>query len=98
MISTLTFIFSGAIFLYALLLVWTKDINLIRRHYAVKMKNKKVYATQFAKVLALTAIALALMGLLGFITENGLYLVGVFIVSFVVCIRIGIKFIEGTYK
>ena len=68
----LMFIFSGAILLYALLLAWTKDVGLIRRSYAAKMKDRKKYAVQFAKVLALTSIAPALTGMAGFVTENGL--------------------------
>ena len=66
----LMFIFSGAILLYALILAWTKDIGLIRRSYGAKIKDRKVYAVQFAKVLALTAIAPALSDLVGFVTEN----------------------------
>ena len=90
----LMFIFSGAILLYALLLAWTKDIGLIRRSYAVKIKNRKKYAVQFAKVLALTAIAPALTGLVGFVSESVLCLGVIFIASFVVCIRAGIKLMK----
>ena len=91
----LMFIFSGAILLYALLLAWTKDVGLIRRSYAAKMKNKRTYAVQFAKVLALTAIAPALTGLAGFVTENVLCLGLIFIVSLIVCVRVGIKLMKG---
>ena len=90
----LMFIFSGAILLYALLLAWTKDIGLIRRSYAVKIKNRKKYAVQFAKVLALTAIAPALTALAGFVTESGLCMGAAFVVSLAICIRIGIKFMK----
>ncbi len=92
--AILMFIFSGAILLYALLLAWTKDIGLIRRSYAAKIKNRKKYAVQFAKVLALTAIAPALTGLIGFVTENGLCMGTAFVISFIVCIRFGIKFMK----
>ena len=95
MMSILMFLFSGAILLYALLLAWTKDIRLIRRNYAAKIKNKKLYAVQFAKVLAFTAVAPALTGLTGFITENVFVLGAIFIVSFIVCIKVGIKLMNS---
>ena len=59
-------IFSGAILFYALLLAWTKDVGLIGRSYSAKMNDRKKYAVQFTKVLALTAVAplsLAWLGL-----------------------------------
>ncbi|MBR0075270.1 MAG: hypothetical protein IJP96_05915 [Synergistaceae bacterium] len=90
MISTLMFIFSGAILFYALLLAWTKNIGLIMRSYAAEISNKKQYAVKFAKILASTAIAPAITGLTGLITENVLFLGIVFVVSFIVCIKIGI--------
>ena len=90
MISTLMFIFSGAILFYALLLAWTKNIGLIMRSYAAEISNKKQYAVKFAKILASTAIAPAITGFTGLITENVLFLGIVFVVSFIVCIKIGI--------
>ena len=92
--SILMLIFSGAILLYALILAWTKDVGLIRRSYAVKMKNKKLYAVQFAKVLAIISIAPLLTGLAGLVIENGFVLAAVLIVSFVICARIGIKLMK----
>ena len=77
-----------------MILAWTKDIGLIRRSYSAKIKDRKVYAVQFAKVLALTAIAPALAGLVGFVTENVLYFGLILIISFVVCIRVGIKLMK----
>ena len=88
-------IFSGAILLYALLLAWTKDIRLIRRSYAAKIKNKKAYAVQFAKVLALTSLAPLSAALVGFLTDNSLCLVITIVVSFIICIKIGVKMVGG---
>ena len=90
----LMFIFSGVILLYALLLAWTKDVGLIRRSYAAKMKDKRTYAVQFAKVLALTAIAPALTALAGFVTESGLCMGITFVVSLTICIRLGVKLMK----
>ena len=98
MISTLMFIFSAAILFYALLLAWTKDIGLIRRSYAAEIKNKKQYAINFAKILAFTALAPAMTGLAGLMTENILFLGVVFVASFVICIKIGIKLFMGEEK
>ncbi|MBQ7193645.1 MAG: hypothetical protein IJR98_04675 [Synergistaceae bacterium] len=59
------------------------------------MNNRKKYAVQFAKVLALTAIAPALTGLAGFVTENVLFLGATFVLSLIVCLRIGAKLMKG---
>ena len=88
------FIFSGAILFYALLLAWTKDVGVIRRSYAAKMNDRKKYAVQFAKVLAMTAVAPALTGLAGFVTENVLFLGTTFVISLIMCVRIGIKLMK----
>lgn len=93
--SILMLIFSGAILLYALILAWTKDIGLIRRNYAVKIKDKKVYAVQFAKVLAIISIAPLLTGLAGLVIKNGFALAAMLIVSFVICVRIGVKLMKN---
>ena len=89
------FIFSGAILFYALLLAWTKDVGLIRQSYAAKMNDRKKYAVQFAKVLALTAAAPALTGLAGFVTENVLLLGATFVLCLIMCVRIGVKLMKG---
>ena len=88
-------IFSGAILFYALLLAWTKDVGLIRRSYAAKMNDRKKYAVQFAKVLAMTAVAPALTGLDGFVTENVLLLGTTFVLCLIMCVRIGVKLMKG---
>jgi len=90
--SILMFIFSGAILLYALLLGLTKDIKLIPRNYAVKIKNKKRYAVQFAKITAVVSIAPALTGAISLFTQNIFCIIGMLILSFILCIRAGIRF------
>ncbi|MBR2209087.1 MAG: hypothetical protein IJ859_09810 [Synergistaceae bacterium] len=93
--SILMFMFSGVIFLYALLLAWTKDITLVRRHYAVKMKDKKRYAVQFAKLLAVVSIAPALAGIAGIFTENVFCAMGIFIIGLIVCIKKGLPLMKS---
>ena len=63
--SILVFCFSGALLLYAGLLAVTKDVTLIPRHRKAKIKNRRAYALQFAKIMALVAAAPLLGGLAG---------------------------------
>ena len=59
--SVLMLIFAAALFLYAAILAITKDYNMLpyRARVSVKPKNPKKYAVQLAKVIALTALAIA---------------------------------------
>ena len=61
----LLFAFSAMIFLYAGLLFVTKDIKLVTRSGAAKVRDPKRYAVQFSKVLAIVAVAPLLSGLVG---------------------------------
>jgi len=92
--SILMFIFSGAILLYALLLAWTKDVNLIRRHYAAKIKDEKKYAVQFAKLLAVVAAAPALAGIAGMFTENFIFVIIVFVLALICSIKAGLPLMK----
>ena len=64
-LSILMFAFSGGLLLYAALLYLSKDVNMIPRSYAAKIADKRRYATQFAKVIALVALAPAYGGIVG---------------------------------
>ncbi|MBQ9516454.1 MAG: hypothetical protein IJR60_00055 [Eubacterium sp.] len=57
--SILMAVFGGAILLFAAVLGITKDMKMLQRRYRVsaKMKDEKLYATQLAKCIALTALA-----------------------------------------
>ena len=66
--SILMFIFSGALLLYAGL-VAVFGVTLILRHWAAEIKDEKAYARRFAKILALTALAPALSGVVGLLTD-----------------------------
>lgn len=59
--SILMFIFSGAILLYAALMAVTKDYNMLpyRSRQSVKPKNPEKYMVQLAKIVALTALGIA---------------------------------------
>ena len=57
--SILMLFFGIGILIYAAILGITKDMKMLQRRYRVsaKMKDEKLYATQLAKCVALTAIA-----------------------------------------
>lgn len=92
-LTILMFIFSGMLYLYALILFLTKDSRLICFDYMVKMKNRKKYARQFAKVIALVATVPILTGLAG-IMSTGLA-ISVFVVGLIITIWIGTKWMEN---
>ena len=54
--SILMFCFAGALLLYGILLVATKDSGLIPRADSAEMKDKKAYAAQFGKVICATSL------------------------------------------
>ena len=60
--SILMFCFSGALFLYAVLLYITKDYKLIPRGYVSKTDDKQAYTKQVAEIVALVAVAPAHCG------------------------------------
>lgn len=80
---------------YALIIGLTKDIKLIARHYAVKTKDKKKYAVQSAKLLAVVSIAPALSGIAGLFTDSVLIVIGALVIGFIVCFRAGVPLMKG---
>ena len=64
--SILMGIFSLALLLYAGLMAWSKDYEMLpyRAKNAIRPKDPEHYMTQLAKVVALTALAPALSALL----------------------------------
>lgn len=94
--SVLMFCFAGMILIYALM-VWHGGFNMIFRHWAVKVNDKKAYARRFAKILAIVAIAPALSGLAGVIVdmeESPFLPMVVFAVGLPVAIWLGVKMTE----
>ena len=88
--SIIMLVFGGAMMFYAGLLALTKDVGLIPKTHAASIPDKKHYASQFAKTIAIIAAAplvSAAAGLFG----NGIVNAVVAIVSFVVCFIIAIK-------
>ena len=87
--SIIMFCFSGAILLYAGIMGLTGDSSMLRKQWAVNIDDKKAYARKVAKILAITALAPALGGVVGlFSTLAGL--IALF-VGLVVFIWLGVK-------
>ncbi len=95
--SILMFCFSAGILIFAGILAAAKDPTLIPRHYSVKIKNKKRYATQFAKVLTVTAAAPFAAGITGLIWNAEQTLIPailVLIASFFICMYFAAKIMD----
>ena len=90
--STLMFFFSGALFLYAVLLYTTKDHKLIPRNYAAKTGDKKAYARQVAEIVALVAVAPAHCGYVALFSMS--WSVVVLILETILAIWVGTKIVE----
>ena len=89
--AILMFCFSGALFLYAVILALTRDPKMIRRHYAARMENPRAYAAIFAKIMALVALAPAASGIAALVCgSDSVYPVRVLIGGFVLAITIGV--------
>ena len=60
--SIFMFIFAGAILVYAAIMAISKDYNMLpyRSRVSVKPKNPQKYMVQLAKIVALTAVAIAI--------------------------------------
>lgn len=95
--SILMFCFAAALALYGALVAQGRP-DLIRRRWAVKMKNPKAYAKQFGKVIALVSLAplsSGIVGLLFDINRRPLLPVATLIIVMVVCIWIGVRWMEN---
>ena len=87
--SILMGIFAAALLLYAGLMALTKDYKILpyRSQMAVTPKDPEHYTVQFAKVIALVALAPALSALVGL--WNGMAAVAVLIIGVVFFIWLG---------
>ena len=90
--SIIMFCLSAGILLYALLIRFG-GYSFIPRNWYTKPKDKKVYAIQFAKMLAFVAIAPAVSGFIGLAGEGAMTVALVVLLGgFVALLIIGIKF------
>ena len=93
-LSILLLCFSAALFLYAWILYRTQNSKLIAYDYAVKMKDPKAYARQFAKVIALVATAPLLSALVGLFTDSGKWTFRVLLGGVILAIAIGVDMMK----
>ena len=92
--SILMFCFAGALLLYGVLLVATKDPGLIPRADAVEMKDKKAYAAQLGKIVCATSLAPLTSGLIAWNGQHFGYAMIMLVVGFVICIWEGTKMMK----
>jgi len=90
--SMLMFCFSGALFLYAVLLYMTKDYKLISYDYTLKTDDKNAYARQVAEIVALVAVAPAHCGYVALFSMG--WSVVVLVVEMVLAIWVETKIME----
>ena len=91
--SIMMMIFGGMLLLYAGMVAASKSTELIPRDYAAKMRDKKLYAKQFSKLLALIALPFIISGLVGLTLIYWLAVV-VFVVAMVFAIIQGGKIMK----
>ena len=94
--TILLFCLAGLLLLYAGIVALTKSSLLIPRDFAAKIDDRKKYVSRFARVLALVALSPALAGLSG-LFFSGVVPVIVFLVSFVLLMRRGIRWMDEFY-
>ena len=88
--SILMFWFAGALAVYGLLLILTKDIGLVPRSDSSEIKDKKGYAKQLGKIVLATSLAPLSSALIAWNGRTMLALAMLFI-GFAVCIREGVR-------
>ena len=89
--SILMVLFALALLLYAALIGLTRDAALIPKMGAVKVKNPKRYAWQFAKTMAIVALAPAASALVGLLLGPMAGLIAL-LPAMVVCIALGVRY------
>ena len=81
----LMFCFSGALLLYSILLVKTKNIALIPHVDKAKIQDKQAYAKQFGKAVAVISLAPAVSGIL-WLTGAVRRSIAFLVLGFILCV------------
>lgn len=92
--SILMFCFALGLLLYAVAIALSGSTELIPRSEMVKVRDRKRYARQFAKTLAIVALGPAVSGLIGLLLGPGLGTIAL-VPAMVVCIWVGVRFSSG---
>lgn len=90
------FAFAALHLIYAGIMYLTKDSKMVMRDYAVNMKDKKAYARQFSKVVALFALSPILSGIAAMVWSIGVGLI-VLVLASIVLLAIGTRSMKGFY-
>ena len=88
------FCFAGALLLYGVLLIATKNIGLVPKSDAAEIKDKKAYAKQLGKILCATSLAPLTSGLIAWNGQHFGYAMIMLVVGFVICIWEGTKMMK----
>ena len=89
--SIFMFCFALLLLLYAVAVALSKSTALIPRMDRVKVKNPKRYAWQFAKTMAIVALAPAISAVAGLLWGPGQGLIALF-PAMAVCIWLGVRY------
>ena len=81
----LMFCFAGALLLYSVILVKTKNIALIPQADKARIQDKQAYAKQFGKAVAVISLAPAVSGIL-WLTGAVRRSIAFLVLGFIICV------------
>lgn len=81
------------ILIYAAVIAIVGSTDLIPRHYAARVRNKKIYARRFALLLVIVAAAPIISGVVGLFSV--LAGVIILIIALAVCLYVGARVFTG---
>lgn len=90
--SFIMFIFAGCILVYGLVLIATKNYDLVARNYVTSPEDKERYAKAVGKILCVCALPPAVSAYMALLGEKYMAAALVsLVIGFIVCIDFGIK-------
>ena len=92
--SILMFCFAGMLFLYGFILYRTRNIGLVPKSGAVKIRDKAEYVKQIGKIVMITSLAPFTSGLIAWNGQHFWYAMALLVAGFVICIREGVKIMQ----
>ena len=92
--SILMFCFAGMLCIYGFIMYRTRDIGLVPKAGAAKIRDKAEYAKQIGKIVIITALAPFTSGLIAWDGQRVWYAMALLVAGFVICIREGVKIMQ----
>ena len=83
--AILMFCFAGALLLYSVLLIKTKNISLIPQADKARIQDKQAYTKQFGKAVAIISLAPAVSGIL-WLTGAVRRSIAFLVLGFIICV------------